>query len=90
MAHKVGSHGETIELTDAQARRLTALNAVLPVDAPLTYGEMTDEALASLVKERGINVKGSGANGEATHEDHVSALTNYDVGVTEAQTAPPA
>lgn len=79
MAHKVSHHGEIVELTDPQARRLLAMKAVVTADAPLTYPEMTDEQLQALVAERGIAVKGTGANDAATHEDLVAALTNYDI-----------
>lgn len=88
--YKVGRFGETVELTDVQAKRLGELGplqpdgsrgpAVKPVDEPLSYDEKTVDELKELAETRGIEVTGSGANGAALKEDYVNALVTYDQG----------
>jgi hypothetical protein len=89
-ATAVGRFGETVELTDAEAKRLADLGprnpdgsrrpAIKPKDEPLTYDEMSDKQLDALIKDRGISVTGSGANGEALTIDKINALTTFDQG----------
>lgn len=79
-AGKVGVHGEEIQLTEVQARRLEELGAVKAKGAPLGYEEQDVEALKALAKERGLDVKGSGANGGVVKDDLIQALNTYDAG----------
>jgi hypothetical protein len=86
--YSVGRFGEEIQLTEAQATRLLDLGAVKPADEPLTYEEMDRKQLDAAVKERGITVSGSGANGEVLDTDIVNALNTYDAGQAGATVKP--
>jgi hypothetical protein len=89
-ATAVGRFGDEVDLTDAEAKRLEELGplnvdgsrrpAIKPKDEPLTYDEMSDKQLDALIKDRGISVTGSGANGEALTIDKINALTTFDQG----------
>jgi hypothetical protein len=79
-SHAVAHNGSEVELTDAQARRLIDLGAIKPKDAPLGYEEQTVDALTALAKERGLDVKGTGANDAVIKDDLVHALHTYDAG----------
>jgi hypothetical protein len=81
--------GQEIELTDREAKRLIDLEAVKPAKEPLSYEEMKVPQLKDLVTERGIEVQGSGADGQALKDDYINALRVYDQGQGAASTAPP-
>lgn len=77
---KLAYRGETVELNEHQANRLTELGVVKGSDEPLAYDEMKVEDLQSLADERGLTVAGSGADGNVLKEDLVNALGTYDQG----------
>lgn len=70
--------GAEITLTAGEAERLTALGAVVPVDAPATYGEMSVKDLQAEADRRDLEVKGTGANDRVLQEDLINALKADD------------
>ncbi len=77
----LGQRGETIELTDREARRLTDLEAVKPADEPLSYDEMDDKQLDAAVKAAGVKVTSSSADSDRPlRGDKINALRTYDQG----------
>lgn len=88
---ELATFGQEIELTDREARRLTALNAVKPADEPLSYDEMDDKTLDAEVKKVGIEVRSSGADADKPlRTDKINALVIYDQGRGVGQPVVPA
>lgn len=87
MASTLAVHGETIDLVPFEAHRLLALDAIKPADEPLAYDEMDDTQLASLVAVRGLDVRGTAADGTVRREDQINALTIHDQGNLAANPA---
>jgi hypothetical protein len=83
----LGQRGETIMLTDAEAQRLTDLEAVKPADEPLSYDEMNDKQLDAAVKAAGVKVTSSSADSDRPlRGDKIAALLTFDQGRGVAQT----
>lgn len=78
--YATGLQGQEIELTDAEAKRLIELGAVVDAKSAPLYSEQSADELAALAKKRGITVQGSGANGNVLKEDLVAAHKTYDAG----------
>lgn len=80
----LGTRGETIELTDREAQRLTTLDtgpAVKPAGEPLSYDEMNDKQLDAAVKAAGVKVTSSSADSDRPlRADKINALLTYDQG----------
>jgi hypothetical protein len=81
LTYRMAGGGERVELTEDQARRLTALGAAKPWDEPLSYDEMDDAGLRAAASQRGVAVTSSGADpDQPLRQDYVAALTAYDLG----------
>lgn len=77
----LATFGQTVELTEREARRLTALDVVRPAGDPLTYDEMNDKQLDKVISDRAINVRSTGADADQPlRTDKINALLVYDQG----------
>lgn len=80
--YAVAGRGETVELTDWEARRLEETATIKAADAERTYDEMGDDELEALTTERTLDVRGSAADGSVRREDRINALLVWDQGAT--------
>jgi hypothetical protein len=78
LTRELALFGQQVELTAPEAARLRELEAVKPADAPLSYDEMDEKQLSGLAKERGIDVRGTGADGAVLKADLINAQLIYD------------
>lgn len=76
--HRTAGRGETISLTDGEARRLKDLGVVVAAGEGDSYDSKSVAELHDLAAERGLEVVGSGKNGAVVKDDLVAALEADD------------
>lgn len=78
--YAVAGRGETVHLTDWEAKRLEETYTIKPADAERSYDEMGDDELEAETTARALDVRGSAADGSVRREDRINALLVYDQG----------
>lgn len=75
---RLSQGGEPVELTDDQLKRLRAAGAKVSEQEAEDYSALSKDDLEKEAASRGLEVEGSGADGNVVKDDLVSALEESD------------